>query len=321
MKKNTILGLLFTAAFSFSGFSQNKYQVNTSGTNVKEKSSEKWMEPIRYNTLKPGLRFMILEMVPSTPNELSFKTKTGEKISAKDFENEIFIYKNSKEVPDKYGYDKTLYYFENKGKEYYLEELKTDNEEKIVNWDASSVVWLDEIDAVQKKLEGKSVWLNADRWGYELNGKKSYMHNPERFAKIKVLKVGVGMYSNYPVRVLFENESDGKHYFIDGCVSGTLGSCFSSANLQQLFLFENPEKIYPNVSKDFWSAIKNRQIKKGMSEEECTLSLGKPSSKDAYQNEKGTFKILFYEATMYRRIYTQILLKDNKVTEMNEYEN
>lgn len=320
MKKNTILGLLFTAAFALSGFSQNNYQVNTSGTNVKEKSSEKWMEPIRYNTLKPGLRFMVLEMGPSSSDKLSFKTKTGEKIPTKDFENEIFIYKKSKEVPDESGYDKTLYYFENKGKEYYLEEQKTDNEEKIVNWDASSVIWLDEIDAVQKKLEGKTVWLNADRWGYEVNGKKSYVYHPERFAKINVLKVGVGMYSNYPVRVLFENESDGKQYFIDGCVSGTLGSCFSSDNLHQLFSFENPEKTYPKIKKEFWMAIKNREIKKGMTEEECILSLGKPRSRDAYQNDKDAFTVLNYEATMYRRIYTRITLKDNKVIEINQYE-
>ena len=172
----------------------------------------------------------------------------------------------------------------------------------------------------KKKLEGETVWINADSWKYEQNGRKVHKDNPERFAKITVLQVGAGSYSNYPVRVLFKNEKDQKQYFVEGCVSGTLGSCFSSENLHDLFSFAPPETQYNAARKEFLPAIKNREIKKGMNETECYLSLGKPNGRDTKTTGKDKIVVLKYDATDLKPYYLSIYIKNNSVTEIYKLE-
>ena len=145
MMKKTIFLLYLSVIAPISIIAQNTYTVNTSKTNINTKTTEKWIEPIRYNTLKAGMRFMVLPPVQSSSRYLDFKTKNDENLIAKDFGNEIFVYKKWQNATDKDGYDKRRYYFDCKGKEYFLEELKPNDENKIVDWDASSLIWLDEI--------------------------------------------------------------------------------------------------------------------------------------------------------------------------------
>ncbi len=301
---------------------QNQYQVNTSATNINTQNSATWVPTLTYSSLKSGLRFMVLPAVKGSAYELDFKTKNDSKpLLLKDFAGKIFTYKKWTDISQTNGDIKRRFYFDCDGKEYFLEIYKPDNEEKTVNWKTSSIVWLEEIDAVKKKLEGKTFWLNADEWKYEINGKTAYTNSTERYAKVTVLQVGAGNYSNQPVRVLFRNEKDQKQYFLDGCVSGSWGSCFlSSGRLQDWFSTEAPETKYPKVQKAFWAAIKNRKVKTGMTEEETLLSLGKPNNRESYNKGKDKFVVLNYQPTDPKPYYLSILLKNNKVAEINKSE-
>jgi len=300
---------------------QNPYQVNTSATNIRSVKSDVWVAPLKYNTLKSGARFMLLPPVETSPPSLDFKTKNAgndEKLLTKDFGGRIFVYTKFTDIISN-NQNKRNYHFLCDGKEYILEEWIPEDNNKFVNWKQSGLVWLDEVDLVKKKLEGKTVWINADRWNYEQNGTNVAQFQPERFAEITILQVGTGEYSNYPLRVLFQSK-DGKKYFVDGYVSGSLGSYFSSDNLSKLILFEDPESVYPKIKKQWWQAVKNRQIDNGMNEEACILSLGTPDSRDEYTLEKDVMTVLNYRKTMQRRYSLTIMLKNNEVVMINKFE-
>lgn len=320
--KTTAILLSFLLMLSAKVLAQNPYQVNTSATNVKENNPELWVQPLQYNTLKAGLRFMVLPEVKGSAYELNFKTKNSDNpLLVKDFGGKIFVYKKWEDIAQKNGDTKRRYYFDCDSKEYYLEEYKPTNENKILNWNENSIVWLDEIDTVKKKLEGKTLWINTNRWKYELNGRAVYKENPERFSQITVLQVGAGSYSNYPVRVLFRNEKDQKQYFVDGHVSGTLGFLnYAEDNLQNMISFSPPEKQYPTVRKEYYNVIKNREIVKGMNEAECYLSLGNPTGRDTYTKGKDKYVLLGYKPTDSKPYYLNILLKNDKVTEISKSE-
>lgn len=318
MKKYILLAY-FTFFLSAILNAQGSYQVNTSATNVKSSTNNNWVETIKYNTLKTGMRFMVLSPVKGSAYELEFREKTSNKtLLVKDFGGKIFVYKKWEHIRID-DTSRNRFYFECEGKEYFFDD-NFEDENQILNWNIESLIWLDEVDIVKQKLENKTLWLNADSWKYNLNGNTVYKDNPERFSKVTVLQVGVGNYSNYPVRVLFKNEKDQKQYFIDGCVSGTLGSCFSSQKLSDLFLFEDPEKTHQNIKKEFWTAIQNREIKNGMTEEECYLSLGQPYNRDTYKKGTDQTVVLNYQATDSNPFYLTILLKNNNVNQINKSE-
>ena len=142
---------------------QNQYQVNTSATNINTQNSATWVPTLTYSSLKSGLRFLVLPAVKGSAYELDFKTKNdGKTLLLKDFAGKIFTYKKWADISQKNGDIKRRFYFDCDGKEYFLEIYKPDNEEKTVNWKTASIVWLEEIDAVKKKLEGKTFCQNAD---------------------------------------------------------------------------------------------------------------------------------------------------------------
>lgn len=316
-----VLLLSFFLLFSTNTFAQNPYQINTSATNVKENNTELWVQPLRYNTLQTGLRFMVLPAVKGSAYELNFHSKSKEKpFLVKDFGGKIFVYKEHKNFR-KDDMNVNEFYFDCEGEAYYLRDEYPDNGNKILRWNEPSIVWLDEIDSVKQKLEGKTVWINTNRWKYEIDGSIVYKNNPERFSKITILQVGVGSYSNYPVRVLFRNEKDQKQYFVDGHVSGTLGFLnYGEDNLQSMISFSPPEKQYPAVRKEYYSAIKNREIVNGMNEAECYLSLGDATNRDTYTKGKDKYVSLGYKPTDSKPYYLNILLKNDKVTEISKSE-
>lgn len=49
-------------------------------------------------------------------------------------------------------------------------------------------------------------------------------------------------------------------------------------DLKNIFSFDNPKILYPNISDIIWENIKNEQVQIGMSKQECTLSWGEPKT-------------------------------------------
>ncbi|ABW68311.1 hypothetical protein Dole_2507 [Desulfosudis oleivorans Hxd3] len=142
----------------------------------------------------------------------------------------------------------------------------------------NDIAFLSEMDNA-KKFIGKTVWnkrhptdASADRHGYI-----RCQRTINKFEKLTITNVKWGYGEHSPLRFFFRTE-DGVEGYWDGSFSRINDS---SNHLLQPFeenwYFEDPHAIYPDWPKKTWDAIEAGNIFIGMTDEQASLSWGKPN--------------------------------------------
>ena len=134
-------------------------------------------------------------------------------------------------------------------------------------------------------LNGKKLWTRTSLW-YDRNGNRI---KGKKFVPVNVSVVGPGSMV-FPLKVGF-TDMNGNYaeVFLNFGNSGTDSRSFS-----HIFYLDDIRKKFPSVSDEVWELICNEKIQKGMTKEECKLSLGNPSEVSAGHDYSQTLDLWHY---------------------------
>lgn len=125
------------------------------------------------------------------------------------------------------------------------------------------------IEEVRELLTGKTIWILSPLWiddkGERIAGKK--------FSEVKVTGVESGDMI-YPLRVRFITLEGEEASVLMGLGKKSVGE---SRLFSNLFSLSDPKLTYPGISADNWEAIRNGEVRLGMTRAECRLAKGNPT--------------------------------------------
>lgn len=301
MKKFTFLLVLLSIILIVHAQSPYAVHQNITKSVSEEKSKEKiFIEDnfpyIPMNKWKAGMRFIVPydERYDKDGTIREFFTfKKSNKLRFDRISKEEFKWKTFTLLYLEYGTDGYLYLvFDCEGEKYKFYSYKT---EKDFNDGKDSfidgLVYVDEIDRLKNSLLGKTLYIMDKGWGDAgyVKGGPGYK-SPEKskkFYPVVIKSIGVGTITDTnPIRIIFETESENEFY-MDIKVSNT-NNLYSGKrdwyNLERenrtifynVFSFDDPHLMYPHINSEVWHKIQEGTVSIGMTEEECTLSWGKP---------------------------------------------
>lgn len=127
------------------------------------------------------------------------------------------------------------------------------------------------VDATAGQLKDRTFYIRTSVW-YDDSDRLTY---GRRFVPVTVTDVLPGN-SVYPVKLVFTDNTGNtdKAYYLFLSVGD---SDNSTRNFASLFYFDNPRKLYPNITDTNWQNIINGRVALDMTREECRLALGSPS--------------------------------------------
>ena len=154
------------------------------------------------------------------------------------------------------------------------------------------LIQLSVLEKARELLSGKKLYIRTSIWyndeGYEIEGRK--------YIPVTIIDVLPGN-NILPIQFRFVDDI-GK----EGRVFGTL---FPDANIGQfisfdrLFTFDNPRDKYKIINNENWSRITSGKVSKGMTKEECRLSLGRPNEVKRIPTYEGLKEQWFYNTGSY----------------------
>lgn len=148
------------------------------------------------------------------------------------------------------------------------------------------------LEKAKELLSGKKLYIRTSIWyndkGYEIEGRK--------YIPVTITDILPGN-NILPIQFVFTDDS-GK----EGSVFGTLSP---DANIGQfisfdrLFTFDNPRDKYKTINDENWIRITLGKVGKGMTKEECRLSLGRPNEVKRIPTYGGLKEQWFYNTGAY----------------------
>ena len=134
-------------------------------------------------------------------------------------------------------------------------------------------------------MKGKKLWTRTALW-YDTEGNKI---KGKKFIPVHVQEVKPGSMV-FPLMVMFKDEEDNNAaLFINFGNSGTDSRSFS-----HIFTLEDIRKKYPSTTDEIWNLISTEQVRKGMTKEECRLSLGVPTEVSSGHDYSQTLDLWHY---------------------------
>lgn len=167
------------------------------------------------------------------------------------------------------------------------------------------LVPLDEIDKANELLKGRTLYIRTSNWynaaGEKIAGKK--------LVPVRVVRVKPGN-EVYPHRIFFTGPGgEEASVFTSLSPVSTAGQFIS---FDRLFRFENPRLRYKNITDEVWEAITEGKVKKGMTKEECRLSLGRPNDATEIPTYGGLKEQWFYQNGTY------LFFEEGRLTEFRQ---
>ncbi|HAH24979.1 MAG TPA: hypothetical protein DCL77_14705 [Prolixibacteraceae bacterium] len=271
---------------------------------------------------KAGMRFMVEPDNLGLEATLNLKPYIGkskfysEQPLQKDFEWKIFTFVKLEErqvqCKDK-PCPRTFVVLDCEGKlfeyEYFdnIEEMRTSN----IFTNIDYLVYLDEVDKAKELLLNKTLYILRPLWLEERKGEHGVYGFHQKFVPVKIVNVGLGS-SSGPCKMVFKTDS-GDEYFLDVRFSETnIGSRVLGVDFSKGFSFDDPHKLYPNISNQIWKLIQESKIQIGMTKEECELTWGKPKDINTDINNETKRDQWVYSSERY------LYFKDNRLISIQE---
>lgn len=185
------------------------------------------------------------------------------------------------------GTDKAALVFSINGKNltYPVDKSVSDAKRELSASDLPMLNDADLIDALRKKIAGKTFWTRTTLWyGEDMEYKKG-----KKFVPVTVTEVSEGD-AFFPVTVKFRDSEGNSGRFLMNI--GDKGN--ESRSFGRLFYLTDPRSLYRHISEDNWLAIQREEIRLGMTKEEVRLSRGNPTEVDAGHDYSITMEIWYY---------------------------
>lgn len=164
---------------------------------------------------------------------------------------------------------------------------------------------LDETEKADSLLAGRILYIRTSNW-YNAAGEKIA---GMKLVPVRVERVAPGN-EVYPERIFFTGP-DGTEASVFTSLS-PVSMAGQSISFDRLFRFENPRLQYKNITDDVWEAITRGKVKKGMTKEECRLSLGRPNDATEIPTYGGLKEQWFYQSGIY------LFFEDGRLTEFRQ---
>ena len=145
---------------------------------------------------------------------------------------------------------------------------------------------LQTVNKVRDLLKGQKLWTKTLLWydekGERINGKK--------FVPVTIEDVEPGNMV-FPLRLKIKDEDDNFAWlWMNFGIAGT-----DSRSFPRLFSMSDPKRHYSSITDENWKLICEGNIARGMTKEECRLSLGNPIEINSGHDYSQTLDIWTYE--------------------------
>lgn len=144
--------------------------------------------------------------------------------------------------------------------------------DEILRRDRLDIPFTVELSMVEKAdslMRGNTYYVTTPTW-YDSTGRAV---DRLRHVPVTVTSVTAGNH-NYPLRVNFREPGAGTDYSVF-MTSGNDRT--STRNFDKLFAFDNPRRLYPQITDAVWEQIIHSQLTDGMTRDEARLALGAPN--------------------------------------------
>ncbi len=146
------------------------------------------------------------------------------------------------------------------------------------------------IEQWKEKISDKTLWTKSNLW-YDSSGERM---PGLKFAKVKVKDV-VPSTGDFPMNVLI---------YGPGMKEASLHMNYTSdihdsRNFAAIFFLSDPKDKYPQISDENWSLIQRGKLGRGMTKEECKLSIGNPDEVRSGHSHSQTMDIWQYSDGTY----------------------
>lgn len=178
------------------------------------------------------------------------------------------------------------------------------------NGSLTRVVLQDDIDLAEKLMKGKVFWMKSD-YMYRFNQTKerNEIKYGFRFKKVRVTHVELGFDDNALYTLTLSDEMGETGTLYINVSNNNIDKTMVNTNLLSKYFFKkDPKKIF-KWSDEIWLSIENKEIYKGMSEEQAKLSWGEPDFKTKTKEDAIKYK---YNNGSY------FVIKDGKVIDLKQ---
>lgn len=165
--------------------------------------------------------------------------------------------------------------------------------------DVPMLIDLNLVDQAADMLQGMKVWTRNQLW-YDPNGETM---RGRKFVPVTIEKVSPGTMV-FPLRldIIDENGKPAMLYMNIGT------SGIESRTFKNLFYLSDPKLRYPDILPSTWEAIQNGRLVKGMTKEECKLSVGNPADVNSGHDWNSTLDIWQYPNGTYLQFQDGVLV-------------
>ncbi|MEN9522163.1 MAG: hypothetical protein RL065_540 [Bacteroidota bacterium] len=178
------------------------------------------------------------------------------------------------------------------------------------NGSLTRVVLQDDIELAEKLMKGKVFWMKSDfMYRFNQTKERNEIKYGFRFKKVRVTHVELGFDDNALYTLTLSDEMGETGTLYINVSNNNIDNSMINTNLLSKYFFKkNPKKIY-QWSDEVWQTIENKEIYKGMTEEQAKLSWGDPDFKTKTKDDAIKYK---YNNGSY------FVIKDGKVTELKQ---
>ncbi|MEG1574542.1 MAG: hypothetical protein RR293_06630 [Bacteroidales bacterium] len=211
----------------------------------------------------------------------------------RDFKGSIFRYKILEEESSWQGKESSFVF--TCGEDTYRYKIKKSAAD-ILNGDFKpllpELVPLDYISLADSLLKGRNLYIKTPRWLdsmlIDISGRK--------FVPVTITAVEAGD-KILPLRVVFRDEFGMTASVLTTMYVNSISAQYTT--FDRLFSFTDPKNKYPNIKDDIWQLITSCKVTKGMTKDECRLSVGNPDDVRQIPGYSGLCEQWFYNTGTY----------------------
>ena len=205
----------------------------------------------------------------------------------KNYSGQIFRFKNFSEKTDWLGNSSIFLIFEANENFYSFNTKKNlaQISDTTYNPLIPSFISLNELKKANDIFKGNELYILTNEWIPVKDKQPTF-----KFVNVRVDSISYGD-SHNPYKVFFSYQ--GNQYYIFSNISNSLYG--TSRNLfSNIFSFHEPKLKYKDIDEEIWEAIIASKIKRGMTQNEVRLSIGKPDNIQRIPTYSGLKEIWTY---------------------------
>lgn len=165
--------------------------------------------------------------------------------------------------------------------------------------DLPMMIDVETVQCVDSIMRGKEVWTKSQLW-YDTSGEK---FKGKKFVPVTIERVSIGNMVFPAIVHLRDSEGDESIQYMSIRNTG-----LESRTFADLFLLTDPRIKHKNISDEVWELIQNGDLRKGMTKDECKLSVGNPSDVNSGHDWSQTIDIWNYPDGKYLRFQDGVLV-------------